>query len=62
MSGSTAKGYLVDLRERSVRMLSEVRDDHESDWRAATQVTMLPGVGTPLLIGYRCGASDLVHA
>ena len=38
MSGSTSKRYPVELRERAVRMVTEIRSDHESEWAAMTQV------------------------
>lgn len=47
MSGSTSKRYPVELRERAVRMVTEVRADHESEWAAMTRVAELLGVGTP---------------
>ncbi len=36
MSGSTSKRYPVELRERAVRMVAEVRGDQESEWAAMT--------------------------
>ncbi len=36
MSGSTSKRYPAELRERAVRMVGEIRADHESDWAAMT--------------------------
>ena len=47
MSGSTSNRYPVELRERAVRMVAEVRGDHESEWAAMTRVAELLGVGTP---------------
>ena len=46
MSGSTSKRYPAELRERAVRMVGEIRVDHESEWAAMTQVADLLGVGT----------------
>ena len=46
MSGSTSKRYPAELRERAVRMVTEIRSDHESDWAAMTKVAELLGVGT----------------
>jgi transposase-like protein len=46
MSGRTSKTYPVELRERAVRMVAEMRSDHESGWAAMTQVAQLLGVGT----------------
>lgn len=47
MSGRTSRRYPVELRERSVRMVAEIRGDYESEWAAMTQVATLLGVGTP---------------
>ena len=47
MSASRSKRYPVELRERAVRMVAEVRGDHESEWAAMTRVAELLGVGTP---------------
>ncbi len=47
MSKSTSKRYPVELRERAVRMVAEVRGDHESEWAAMSRVAELLGVGTP---------------
>ena len=44
MSGSTSKRYPAELRERAVRMVTEIRSDHESDWAAMTKVAELLGV------------------
>ena len=41
MSGSTSKRYPAELRERAVRMVVEIRADHESDWAAMTKVAEL---------------------
>ena len=47
LSTSASKRYPVELRERAVRMVTEVRDDHESEWAAMARVTELLGVGRP---------------
>jgi transposase len=47
MSERRSKRYPVELRERAVRMVTEVRGDHESEWAAMTRVAELLGVGTP---------------
>ena len=54
MSGSTSKRYPVELRERAVRMVAEIRADHESEWAAMTQVAQLLGVGTPETVRKWC--------
>lgn len=44
MSGS--RKYPPELRERAVRMVAEIRDEHESHWAAMKQVVDLLGVGS----------------
>ena len=39
--------YPRELRERAVRMVGEIRSDHESEWAAMTRVAQLLGVKTP---------------
>ena len=39
--------YPDELRERAVRMVAEIRGEHESDWAAMVRVAELLGVGTP---------------
>ena len=46
MSARTSKRYPVELRERAVRMVEEVRGDHESEWAAMSKVAELLGIGT----------------
>ena len=38
MSGSASRRYSPELRERAVRMVAEVRADHESEWAAIGKV------------------------
>jgi transposase len=54
MSGRTSTRYPVELRERAVRMVTEIRADHESEWAAMTQVAQLLGVGTPETVRKCC--------
>ena len=54
MSGRTSTRYPVELRERAVRMVTEIRSDHESEWAAMTQVAQLLGVGTPETVRKWC--------
>ena len=54
MSGSTSKRYPVELRERAVRMVIEIRSDHESEWAAMSKVAQLLGVGTPETVRKWC--------
>lgn len=53
MPGSS-KRYPAELRERAVRMVTEIRGDHESEWAAMTQVATLLGVGTPETVRKWC--------
>jgi transposase-like protein len=46
MSGSTSRRYPPELKERAVRMLAEIRDQHESEGAAITQVSQLLGIGS----------------
>lgn len=38
--------YPQELRERAVRMVAEVRSDHDSEWAAMEHVARLLGVGS----------------
>ncbi len=40
------KPYPLELRERAVRMVAEVRSNYESDWAAITAVAARLGIGT----------------
>jgi transposase len=44
MAGNTSRRYPLELRERAVRMVAEVRGDHESEWAAIGKVAELLGV------------------
>src|SRR3954454_3640109 len=46
MPGDSQKRYPPELRERAVRMVAEIRDDHDSEWAAMAKVAELLGVGT----------------
>jgi transposase len=59
MSGSTSKRYPAELRERAVRMVTEIRSDHESDWAAMTKVAELLGVGTAETIRKWCRQAEV---
>lgn len=59
MSGNTTKRYPVELRERAVRMVSEVRSGHESEWAAMTRVAQLLGVGTPETVRKWCRQAEV---
>jgi transposase len=47
MSGSASRRYPPELRERAVRMVAEIRSEHESEWAAMGRVAELLGVKTP---------------
>ena len=59
MSGRTSRRYPAELRERAVRMVAEIRPDHESEWAAMTQVATLLGVGTPETIRKWCRQAEV---
>ena len=46
MSGSASRRYPSELKERAVRLVAEIRDQHESEWAAITQVSQLLGIGS----------------
>jgi transposase len=47
MSGSASRRYPPELREWAVRMVGEIRADHDSEWAAMSKVAELLGVKTP---------------
>ena len=59
MSGSTSKRYPVELRERAVRMVEEVRGDHESQWAAMNKVAELLGIGTVETVRKWCRQAEI---
>lgn len=59
MSGSTSKRYPAELRERAVRMVAEIRPDHESEWAAMTKVAELLGVGAPETVRKWCRQAEV---
>ncbi len=59
MSGSTSKTYPAELRERAVRMVGEIRAEHESDWAAMGQVAQLLGIGTPETVRKWCRQAEV---
>ncbi len=59
MSGRTSTRYPAELRERAVRMVTEIRSDHGSDWAAMTQVATLLGVGSPETIRKWCRQAEV---
>lgn len=47
MAGNTSRRYPPELKARAVRMVAEVRADHDSEWAAMAKVAGLLGVTTP---------------
>jgi transposase len=45
MSGGSSRRYPPELRERAVRMVAEIGDQHGSEWAAISEVARLLGVG-----------------
>ena len=46
MSANSSRRYPPELRERAVRMVAEIRDQHETEWAAMRAVSESLGVGT----------------
>jgi len=46
MAGNASRRYPQELRERAVRMVTEIRADHESEWAAMNKVAELLGIGS----------------
>ena len=59
MSGSKSTRYPAELRERAVRMVVEIRADHESEWAAMSKVAELLGVGTPETVRKWCRQAEV---
>ena len=59
MSGTTSRRYPPELKQRAVRMVGEIPDDHESDWAAITQVAELLGVGTAETVRKWCRQAEV---
>ena len=59
MSARTSKRYPVELRERAVRMVEEVRGDHESQWAAMNKVAELLGIGTVETVRKWCRQAEI---
>ena len=47
MPGNTSKRYPPELKERAIRMVAEIRAEHDSEWAAMARVSQLLGVGAP---------------
>ncbi len=59
MSARTSKRYPVELRERAVRMVVEIREQRESEWAAMGRVAELLGVGTPETVRKWCRQAEV---
>jgi len=59
MSGRTSKRYPVELRERAVRMVGEIRAEHESEWAAMGRVAELLGIGTAETVRKWCRQAEV---
>ena len=46
MSANSSRRYPPELRERAVRMVAEIRSQHDPEWAAMRAVAELLGVGT----------------
>lgn len=46
MPASTSRRYPPELRDRAVRMVAEVREEHETEWSAMRAVSEMLGIGT----------------
>ena len=55
----TSRRYPAELRERAVRMVAEIRADHDSEWAAMSQVAELLGVGTPETVRKWCRQAEV---
>ena len=47
MPGNASKRYPPELKIRAVRMVADIRGEHDSEWAAMTKVAQLLGVTTP---------------
>jgi len=60
MSGvGTSRRYPPELKERAVRMVAEIRGDHESEWAAMAQVADLLGVGSAETVRKWCRQAEV---
>ena len=57
--GSSQRRYSPELKERAVRMVGEVRGEHESDWAAMARVAELLGVGTAETVRKWCRQAEV---
>jgi transposase len=59
MSGNTSRRYPPELKARAVRMVAEIRGDHDSEWAAMSQVADLLGVGTAETVRKWCRRAEV---
>jgi len=50
MAGGSSRRYPPELRERAVRMVAEISDQHDSEWAASSEVARLLNVGTAEMV------------
>jgi hypothetical protein len=64
MSASSSKRYPPELRERAVRMVAAISEQHASEWAAMGEVAPLLGIGTAkrCASGYAKPRSMSAHA
>ena len=56
---SASRRYRPELKERAVRMVGEIRGDHDSEWAAMTQVAELLGVGSAETVRKWCRQAEV---
>jgi transposase len=54
-----SRRYPPELKERAVRMVAEIRGDHESEWAAMAQVADLLGVGSAETVRKWCRQAEV---
>ncbi len=54
-----SRRYPPELKERAVRMVGEIRGDHESEWAAMAQVADLLGVGSAETVRKWCRQAEV---
>ncbi len=59
MSGTRSRRYPLELKQRAVRMVGEIRSDHQSEWAAMSQVADLLGVGTAETVRSWCRQAEI---
>ena len=62
MSGGSSRRYPPELRERAVRMVAEISDQHASEWAAISEVARLLGVGCAETVRKWCARPRLMAA